>query len=216
LTYIEYLILLITEYFLNANKYFMESMNKNISALKEMLEKRETYIRFSPAWTMIMWVMYILLYILGWNLNDNYYTLIFFSIWTIWVILVTLFSLLNSKNKGEQLLPKSIRYIVVNMFFIGIAVSPLLFLFSLMESSMSNILPIVCVAYWLLMIVSRFCIQKFLSHFGYMNFVIGMSIVWILMFVNPNSYLYEITLWYNEYYKELILVLFWFGHVLMW
>jgi len=32
----------------------MESMNKNISALKEMLEKRETYIRFSPAGTALM------------------------------------------------------------------------------------------------------------------------------------------------------------------
>jgi hypothetical protein len=32
----------------------MEIINKDISALKEMLEKRETYIRFSPLGTAIM------------------------------------------------------------------------------------------------------------------------------------------------------------------
>jgi hypothetical protein len=32
----------------------MEVINKDISALKNMLEKRETYIRFSPIGTVIM------------------------------------------------------------------------------------------------------------------------------------------------------------------
>lgn len=194
----------------------MESINKNISELKEILTKRQTYIRFSPIGTTIVWLMYIWFYLFWWNLNDVYYTLLFFSIWIIWVIIVTLLSLLNSKDKWEELLPKSIKYIVVNMFFIAIAVSPLLYLFNITDGNLIETFPIICVAYWLLIIISRFCIQKFLTYFGYILFVFGMLSIWILIFWNISDPIYNLVTLYQNYYKEFILVLFWLSHVFMW
>jgi hypothetical protein len=181
-----------------------------------MLEKRETYIRFSPIGTVIMWIMYIMFYFFAWNVNNHYYTLIFFSIWVFAVIIVTILSLLNSKNKGEQLLPKSIRYIIVNMMFIWIAIIPLLWWFSLTYEPMIILFPIVCIAYGLLIIVSRFCIQKFLLYFGYLSFLLGFILIISLVFFNFWDLYSKILAIYSEYYKEIIWIFFWFGHLIMW
>lgn len=194
----------------------MEIINKDISALKNMLEKRETYIRFSPIGTSIMWIMYILFYVFAWDINSNYYTIWFFAIWLLWIIIVTILSILNSKNKGEKLLPKPIRYIIWNMIFIWMAITPLLLILSVMEESMKGLFPIISITYWLLIIVSRFCIQKFLTYFGYMSFFIGLSVIMILILWNSYEIFYNIWKMYEEYYQELILILFWFGHLVMW
>lgn len=194
----------------------MESMNKDISALRNMLEKRETYIRFSPIWTAFMWIMYILFYIFGWNIDSDYYAISFFGIWWLWIIVVTILSLLNSKNKGETLLPKPIRYIIWNMIFVWMAFLPLLLIVSVMEESMRGLFPITLLAYGLLIIVSRFCIQKFLTYFWYISFFVGLLIIMILILWDSYEIFYNIWNTYEEYYKELILILFWFGHLIMW
>lgn len=127
---------------------------------------------------------------------------LFLDIWIIWFILVTLLSLINSRKKKEDILPKSIRYIIVNLIFIWITfftlISKLPFLY------IQYIIPISFLFYWLLIIVSRFSIPYFIRYFWFIIFASWLLIMWPLL----------------TYANEIVLVILWFGHliisVLLW
>lgn len=184
-------------------------IENNIDFLKGIIEKRETYIRFSPLWTVIMWVMYIIYYFL-WNFiwevscdlfscnwfYENVQNYLFSFIWVLWVIIVCLLSLFNSWNRGELLLPKSIRHIVINQIFIG------MILFSIIlgiEWMAGYIIPLSFLFYWLLIIVSRFSVPVFIKYFGLVVFLSWLMILWF----NPS------------FVSEIVLIVFWFGHLVM-
>lgn len=184
----------------------MNKLNNNINFLKNIIQKRETYIRFSPIWTGIMWIMYIIYYFfsdeicyISWPI-DFFFCIeqaLFIFIWLLWIVIVTILSLINSKNKKEELLPKSIKYIIVNLMYIWITCSVVWFIVFL--SSPLLIFPISFLFYWLLIIVSRFCIPKSIQYFWFVIFLCWILLLWPL----------------SQYTKEIILVIFWFGHLII-
>lgn len=184
----------------------MNKIKDNINFLKNVIQKRETYIRFSPLGTAIMWLMYLFYYFFSDNICSILWDLwsfsclnphVFLLIWVVWVILVTILSLFNSENKWEELLPKSIRYIIVNLVFIWIAFFSIAF--EIFHDSISLLIPFSFLFYWLLIIVSRFCIPKSIQYFWYIIFLFWILILWPL----------------SNYTKEIILLVFWFGHLVV-
>lgn len=174
----------------------MSGLKENISFLKNFVQKRETYIRFSPLWTAIMWLMYILYYFFWIKLENNMF--IFFFIWTIWIIIVTILSILNSKNKWEELFPKSIKNIIINLIFIWISyITISIMLFPTILSI--YIKPLSLIFYWLLIIVSRFSIPKCIKYFWFICFVF-----WILSLLLLDNYI-----------NEILLLILWFGHIII-
>ena len=207
----------------------MKNINEDISFLKDFVERRQTYIRFSPLWTAITWIMFIIYYFFWkqiteflWLWNDIF---LFLTIWIFGLILVTTLSIFNSKKRGEQLLPKSVRYVIVNMIFVGVIyffiIFPILLLllgitknsyydnwFFLIKSIMVFVS---LVFYWLLIIVSRFCIPSYIKYFWLLCFVFW--IIW-LVFLIYTTFILNSEI-FAKFYNEIILIFFWIWHLVM-
>jgi len=180
----------------------MNNITNNLDYLKNIIEKRETYIRFSPIWTWIMWIMYIIYYFFRNNICSSISNIctennLFLIIWITWFILVTLLSLINSKKRKENILPKSIRYIIGNLVFIWITFFALFF--RLYDTTAQYIIPISFLFYWLLIIVSRASIQYFIKYFWYTIFLSWLLMMWPL----------------SNYTNEFVLLVMWLWHLII-
>lgn len=89
--------------------------------------------------------------------------------------MVTVLSILNSERKGEDLFPASIRHIIVNLIFFGIAYFFIIFQTStpLFEHIVANAF----IFYGLLIIVSRNSIPRFILYFGLVCFLLGILLL---------------------------------------
>ena len=176
----------------------MNSIQENIWFLKSFVKRRETYIRFSPTGTAIMGIMYILYYffwdILSGNIPERY---IFLWIGMLSIVIVSVMSMLNSERKWEALLPASIRYVVINLFFI--ACTYFLVVGSISYIVFDHIVASAFLFYGLLIIVSRLSLPEYIKYFGLVCFIFGWLILWPL----------------QDYTREVILVGLWFWHVVM-
>ncbi len=186
-----------------------KDIKENIDFLKSIVEKRETYIRFSPLWTAIMWIMYIFYYFIWGVISDlacdfiscmwfyqNMKAYLFLAIWILWAIIVCILSLINSESRWEKLLPKSIRFIIINLWFIWIT----FFSIILTVPSISGfIIPISFLFYGILIIVSRFSIPDFIKYYGLVVFMFGLILIYGI----------------SSYTDEIILVAFWLWHLVM-
>lgn len=176
----------------------MSDMKENISFLRNFVKKRETYTRFSPTGTALMWIMYIGYYFLWETLRGSIPdTYIFLWIGILSMIIVTVLSMLNSERKWEQLLPASIRYIIINLFFI--ACTYFLVIGSISYVVFEHIVASAFLFYGLLIIVSRFSIPAYIKYFWLICFILGALILGPL----------------KPYTKEVILVGLWFWHLVM-
>lgn len=174
----------------------MKPLPTDISFLKNILEKRETYIRFSPIWTIIMGIMYILYYSYLSHYFEN--ELFFLAIAALWITGVTLLSLLESKKRKEELLPKSIQYIIGNLITISITYISIIHI--LMLNNISDyIIPIWFLFYGGLILICRLHIQKFIKIFGIIIFL-----AWLFqIFITP------------YYTQEIVLLFLWVGHIII-
>lgn len=147
----------------------MNTLDENISFLKEFVEKRETYIRFSPLGTAIMGILYIVYYFFWWNLWDK--TVVFLCFAWIWVLEMTILSIFESKMRHENVFPKSIQHIIVNLIFSWIAYTAIVGL--LINTSLKiYIIPLSCLLYGLLIIVSRLSLPRCIMYFWYICFFV--------------------------------------------
>lgn len=166
--------------------------------LKNFVKRRETYIRFSPTGTGIMWLLYVLYYFFGNNISGSIPdTYIFLWIGIFSIILVTIMSMINSEKRGEEILPSSIRYIIINLFFI--AVSYFLIVGNMSYIVFENIVGSAFIFYGLLIIVSRMSLPNYIKYFWFICFILGALII------GP--------LW--TYTKEIILLWLWIWHIVM-
>lgn len=191
----------------------MNQLEQNINSLKEFVTKRETYVRFSPLWTAITWVIFIIYYIFiknnFININSllwikNWDFLLFLILWIFSFIIVTIFSILNSEKRKEKLLPKSIQFILGNIFHLSLFY---LFLVIFFFEKWKNELFfwISFTFYWILILISRYNIPKYLKYFWYFTFYIWIIFLYSLLWDNIIS----------NYYYEIILLLFWIWHLFM-
>lgn len=184
----------------------MNKIKDNISFLKNIIHKRETYIRFSPVWTAIMWFMFIAYYFFWENVCSMYIgsrsyecmnSNLFLLIWVIWVIAVTILSLFNSENKWEDLFPQSIRYVILNLITVSIAF--LIIIWKISPTMIELVIPIAFLLFGLLIIVSRLSIPKYIKYFWFVVFISWMLLMWPM----------------SNYINEIILIVLWFWHLLM-
>jgi len=166
----------------------MNSMNENISFLKNFVKRRETYIRFSPIGTAIMGLLYILYYFLQESLTKNIPEIyLFLSIAILSICIVTILSMLNSERKGEDILPASIRHIIINLIVISIAYFCIVFQSSTLL--FEHVVASAFIFYGLLVIVSRSSLPRFIVYFGILCFAL-----WILIFGPLFGYIQEVIL----------------------
>ena len=176
----------------------MNEIKENISFLKKFVKRRETYIRFSPTGTALMGLLYIMYYFM-WNvlfksIPDMY---VFLWIGVLSIIIVTLLSILNSERKWEELLPSSIRYILVNLFFI--ACTYFLVIGNISYIIFEHIVASAFLFYGLLIIVSRMSLPEYIKYFWLLCFIFGWLILWPL----------------ESYTQEIILIGLWFWHLVI-
>lgn len=176
----------------------MSSIKENISFLRDFVKRRETYIRFSPTGTALMWFLYILYYFISenvaWDITDIY---LFLWIAAVSLVIVTILSILNSERKWELLLPASIRHVLINLFFI--ASTYFLVIGNISQVSYDYVVASAFLFYGLLIIVSRSNIPRYITYFWLVCFILGMLLFWPL----------------GAYTKEVILIGLWFGHLVM-
>lgn len=176
----------------------MNNITENMNFLKNFVKRRETYIRFSPTGTWLMGLLYILYYFFWYKITsfipDTY---VFLGIGIISIIIVTIMSMINSERKWEEILPSSIRYIIINLFFI--ACSYFLIVGSISYLVFEHIVGSAFIFYGLLIIVSRMSLPEYIKYFGLVIFILGALIIGPLASYTP----------------EIILVWLWVWHLVM-
>lgn len=175
----------------------MNQMKDNINFLQKFVKNRETYISFSPLGTAIMWAMYVIYYFLPkggiWNISDDS---LFMIIGIAGIIIVSILSIVGSKDKWEQLLPSSIKHILVNLLFI--VLTYFIIIRSIPNIVFDHVVGISFLLYGLLIIVSRVNIPECIKYLGIAVFISGWLLLW------PLGY----------YTNEIILIVLWWGHII--
>ena len=176
----------------------MDNLKESMSFLKNFVKRRETYIRFSPTGTAIMWLLYIIYYFfwasIAGSIPDRY---IFVGIAIISIVVVTILSMLNSERRWEELLPSSIRHILINLFFI--ACTYFFIIWSISHIIFEHIVASAFLFYGLLIIVSRMSLPEYIKYFGLVCFLLWVLLLWPL----------------QQFTQEVILIGLWFGHLVM-